>query len=322
MNPVKAGIIGIGHLGSKHLKVYDQLREQVTVVGICDIKEDRTQRLASHYGVPCLTDYRELAGQVDAVNICVPTEAHFEIARFFLENGVHTFIEKPITLNLEQADTLIYLAEKRKLKLQVGHVERFNSAFQAIKHFAKQPLFIECHRLSPFPNRSLDIGVIMDLMIHDIDIVLGLNQCAVKSFHAVGANVLTPLEDIASVRVIFENGCVCNMTASRISDEVMRKIRIFLKDAYISLDYVKQEAFIYKKDQQSILKHALPIEREEPLKKELESFIHCVLHNQRPVVSGIEARNALELALGICQDIQEQYLSHLKTGALPVASAC
>jgi predicted dehydrogenase len=320
MNPIKVGIIGIGHLGSKHLKVYDQLQPEVKIVGICDIKEERTQRLASHYHVPCLTDYRRLADQVDAVNICVPTEFHFEIARFFLENGIHTFIEKPITLNLEQADTLIHLAEKHNLKLQVGHVERFNSAFQAIKHLTPQPLFIECHRLSPFPNRSLDIGVIMDLMIHDIDIVLGLNHCAVKSFHAVGASVLTAMEDIASVRVIFENGCVCNMTASRVSDEVMRKIRIFLKDAYISLDYVKQEAFIYKKDQQRILKHALPIEREEPLKKELESFIHCIRHDQRPVVSGIEARNALELALGISQDIQEQYLSQLKAGVLPVAN--
>lgn len=306
MKKLNLAIIGIGHLGVKHLKIYHELSAQVNLVGLCDIKPIRTLRLADHYDhVPYYNDYKDLIGLVDAVNICVPTVAHHEVAKFFLENGVHVFIEKPITADLEQADELIELAEKKNLKLQVGHVERFNSAYLAIRHFTKDPLFIECHRLNVFPNRSLDIGVVLDLMIHDIDIILGLNNCGVTGFHAVGVNVLTEKEDIASVRIIFENGCVCNLTASRVSDEVMRKIRIFLKDTYISLDYVQQEAFIYKKSNQMILKHALPIEKEEPLKKELESFIDCILHNTRPVVSGIEGRAALKLALEITRMISK-----------------
>lgn len=303
MGKIKVGIIGIGHLGSRHLKVYSELLSQAAIAGICDTKPDRTQRLASHYGVDFYENYRDLLGKVDAVNICVPTESHYEVAKFFLENGVHTFIEKPFTMNLEQADELIELSEQKGLKLQVGHVERFNSAFLAIKHFTEQPLFIECHRLNTFPHRSLDIGVVMDLMIHDIDIILGLNNCRIEQFHAVGVNVLTAQEDIASARIIFENGCVCNLTASRVSEEVMRKIRIFLKDAYISLDYVKQEAYIYKRTGHNILKHALPIEKEEPLKKELESFIQCIKEDSQPVVSGREGRAAVKLALDIVRQI-------------------
>lgn len=306
MNKLNCAIIGIGHLGAKHLKIYHELTSEINLVGLCDLKPMRTLRLASHYdSIPYFNDYRDLIGQIDAVNICVPTVAHYEVAKFFLENGVHTFIEKPITADLTQADELIELAKKKNLKLQVGHVERFNSAYLAIQHFTKDPLFIECHRLNLFPNRSLDIGVVLDLMIHDIDIVLGLNHCNVTSFHAVGVNVLTDREDIASVRIIFENGCVCNLTASRVSDEVMRKIRIFLKDTYISLDYVAQEAYIYKKHNHMISKHALPIEKEEPLKKELESFMDCIRNNKRPVVSGVEGRAALKLALEICQMIDK-----------------
>ncbi|MCA9409135.1 MAG: Gfo/Idh/MocA family oxidoreductase, partial [Candidatus Omnitrophica bacterium] len=246
---------------------------------------------------------QELAGKVDAVIISVPTENHFEIAKYFLEHNIHTFIEKPITTTIAEAEILIKIAKKNNKKIQVGHIERFNSAFQSICHFTHHPLFIECHRLNHFPNRSLDIGVVMDLMIHDIDIVLGINQSPVKEISAVGVNVLTPLEDIASVRLLFENGCVCNLTASRVSEEVMRKIRIFQKDTYISLDYVKQEAFIYKKHETQILKHALPIEKKQPLKRELEHFIDCVREDQKPLVSGEEALDALKVALTISEKI-------------------
>lgn len=304
MKKINLAIIGIGHLGSRHLKVASDLNNKINLIGICDIKATRTKKLAAHYNVPFYKDFRHLAGKVDAVVICVPTLYHYEISKFFLNNNVHTFIEKPITQTIKQAESLISLADKHKCKLQVGHVERFNSAFMAIKHFAKNPLFIECHRLNFFPNRSLDIGVVMDLMIHDIDIILGLIPSEVKNIHAVGVNVLTSLEDIASSRIIFKNGCVCNLTASRVSDEVMRKIRIFLPDAYISLDYVKQEAFIFKKKGKLILKHALPIQKEEPLKQEIEAFIDSVSHNTPVVVSGLDALKALTLALKITQNIQ------------------
>jgi predicted dehydrogenase len=320
MKKINVAIIGIGHLGSRHLKVYSELNKLVNLVGVCDVKEDRTERLARHYCVAFYEDYRELAGKVDAVNICVPTTLHHEIGKFFLENNIHTFIEKPITMDVTQADELIALAQKNNLKLQVGHVERFNSAFMAIKHFTKHPLFIECHRLNKFPNRSLDIGVVMDLMIHDLDIILGVNNSPIKDFHAVGINVLTDMEDIASVRVVFENGCVCNLTASRVSDEVMRKIRIFTVDSYISLDYVKQEAYIYRKHGDLISKHALPIQKEEPLKEELKSFIECVRDDKPPLVSGVEGRNAVKLALEICASIktsQNQIAQRIKMAALP-----
>lgn len=303
MKKIKVGVIGLGHLGSKHLKVYSELTTVVDIRAACDIAPEKGQSLAQSYQAPFYPDYRTLPADLEAVNICVPTVDHYELAKYFLSRGVHTFIEKPMTMNVAQADELIALADEKNLKLQIGHVERFNAAFLAIKHFCHQPLFIECHRLNKFPNRSLDIGVVMDLMIHDIDIVLGLNNGPVESFHAVGVNVLTTKEDIASVRLVFENGCVCNLTASRVSDEVMRKIRIFLKDAYISLDYVKQEAFIYRKHGPLISKHALPIEKEEPLKKELDSFIQAIREDTPPVVSGREGREALQLALNIGESI-------------------
>ena len=212
-------------------------------------------------------------------------------------------IEKPITATIPQAEELVRLADKNKVKLQVGHIERFNAAFQAVKRLAKHPLFIECHRLNHFPNRSLDIGVVMDLMIHDIDIILGLNDANVQDVQAVGINVLTPLEDIANARITFDNVCVCNLTASRVSQDVTRKIRIFLESTYISLDYVTQEAFVYKKCDAQILKHALPIEKEQPLQAELESFIDCVREDKTPVVSGVEATSALKLAKTIIDKI-------------------
>ncbi len=304
MRKIRVGIIGTGHLGSRHIDVYSRLTDEAELTAICDTDAGKARALSERYRVPYETDYRRLAGRVEAVVVCVPTSAHFAVARFFLERDTHTFIEKPVTSGVVEAEALIRLAETRGLKLQVGHVERFNAAFEAARHFARRPLFIECHRLSPFPNRSLDIGVVMDLMIHDLDIVLGLNRCPVEDFHAVGVNVLTPLEDIASVRLLFANGCVCNLTASRVSDEVMRKIRVFLPDAYISLDSIRQEAFIYRKDRGRILKHALPVERGEPLRKEAAAFLRCIREDTEPAVPGAEARDALDLAVKIATGIR------------------
>lgn len=302
MKKLRIAIIGLGHLGSKHLKVYNELQDKVDIVGICDLDLNKIKPLASQYQVQSFNDYAQLPA-MDAVNICTPTSSHFELGQYFLNKNIHTFIEKPIALNVEQGEQLTMLAIQKKLKFQVGHVERFNSAFESIKHFTHNPLFIESHRLNQFPNRSLDIGVVLDLMIHDIDIILGLIQSPLKDIQAVGVNVLTSKEDIANVRLTFENGCVCNLTASRVSEEVMRKIRIFLMNTYISLDYVKQEAFIYKRVQHQILKHSLPIEKEEPLKKELEHFVDCVREDKQPIVSGREATDALRVALEITNKI-------------------
>jgi len=305
MRKINIALIGCGFLGQRHLKTLHALKNKVNIVAICDHHLEHAKPLGRQYHVPIVQDYRELKGQIEAVSICTPTITHAQIAAFFLESGVHTFVEKPITFSLEEADELIKIAKDKNLKLQVGHVERFNSAFTTIEPIAQNPLFIECHRLNLFPNRSLDIGVVMDLMIHDIDIILGLVKAPIKDIQAVGINVLTDKEDIANVRITFTNGCVCNVTASRISPEVTRKIRIFTKSAYISLDYAKQEANMYSKDERGIHKRSIPIEKEEPLKKELEHFIDCVRDDLRPKVSGIDGRDALKVALDINKKIWE-----------------
>ena len=305
MKKINIALIGCGFLGQRHLKTLHALKNKANIVAICDHHLEHAKTLGRQYHVPILQDYREIPTPLDAVSICTPTITHAEIATYFLNKGIHTFVEKPITYSIEEANALITLAEQQKLKLQVGHVERFNSAFTTIEPIVQDPLFIECHRLNLFPNRSLDIGVVMDLMIHDLDIILGLVKSPLKDIQAVGINVLTDKEDIANARLTFANGCVCNVTASRISPEVTRKIRIFTKNAYISLDYAKQEANIYSKDEKGIHKRNIPIEKEEPLKKELEHFIDCVREDQRPKVSGIEGRDALKVALAITQKIWE-----------------
>ena len=305
MKKINIALIGCGFLGQRHLKTLHALKHKANIVAICDHHLEHAKSLGRQYHLPVVGDYRELPNDITAVSICTPTVTHAEIASFFLKKGVHTFVEKPITYSLEEADELINLAAGNNLKLQIGHVERFNSAFTTIEPIVQNPLFIECHRLNLFPNRSLDIGVVMDLMIHDIDIILGLVKSPIKDIQAVGINVLTDKEDIANARLTFANGCVCNVTASRISPEVTRKIRLFTKNAYISLDYAKQEANMYTKDEHGIHKRNIPIEKEEPLKKELESFLDCILDDRNPKVSGVEGRQALKLALDINQKIWE-----------------
>jgi predicted dehydrogenase len=311
MKKINIALIGCGFLGQRHLKCLHALKNKANIVAICDHHLEHAKGLGRQYHVPIVEDYKDLVGKVDAVSVCTPTITHAEIAAFFLKNGVHTFVEKPITYSLDEADMLIELAKAKNLKLQVGHVERFNSAFVTIEPIAQNPLFVECHRLNLFPNRSLDIGVVMDLMIHDIDIILGLVKSPLKDIQAVGINVLTDKEDIANARLTFANGCVCNVTASRISPEVTRKIRLFTKNAYISLDYAKQEANMYSKDERGIHKRSIPIEKEEPLKKELEHFLDCVREDKQPKVSGIEGRQALKVALDITQKIWEHRQSIL-----------
>jgi predicted dehydrogenase len=311
MKKINIALIGCGFLGQRHLKTLHALRHKTNIIAICDTHLDAAKALGRQYHLPVVGDYHELSETIEAVSICTPTVTHAKIAAHFLKKGVHTFVEKPITFDLQEADELISLAAEKNLKLQVGHVERFNSAFTTIEPIVQNPLFIECHRLNLFPNRSLDIGVVMDLMIHDIDIILGLVKSPIKDIQAVGINVLTDKEDIANVRLTFANGCVCNVTASRISPEVTRKIRLFTKNAYISLDYAKQEANMYTKDEHGIHKRNIPIEKEEPLKKELESFLDCVRDDLKPKVSGVEGRDALKVALDINQKIWEHRQSIL-----------
>ncbi len=305
---ISIGVIGVGHLGERHAQALTKIN-QAHLVGLCDIDEIKGGQVADTLGVAYFKDYQLLLPQVQALIIAVPTREHFSIGLDCLKHGCHVLIEKPITNDLKQADELIKLAKCKQLILQVGHIERFNNAFKAVCEIVQEPKFIECHRLSPFPARSLDIGVVADLMIHDIDLILDLVKSEVTYIDAVGINVLTNLEDIANVRLRFKNGCIANLTASRISDEAMRKFRIFLKNAYISVDYKNNQATIYKKETNQILREELPIDDKSPLENELESFLDCVSQNKTPLVSGEEAKQALGLAI----EIQKKINAYIKS---------
>lgn len=292
-------VIGVGHLGFIHAKIYQETKDAL-LVGVCDTNPARLKEVCEKLKVPGYSDYRLLKDKIDAVSIATPTTSHYQIAKFFLSHKIHCLVEKPFTLRLGQADRLIFLAKKNKTLLQVGHVERFNAVFETTHRIINRPQFIECHRLSPFPNRSLDIGVVLDVMIHDIDIVLGLVEKPITKIEATGVNVLTPFEDIANARIRFADGCIANLTASRVSDELVRKIRIFQQNAYICLDYKEVKAYIYTKKGSSIFKQELPIEKETPpLQKELSSFLKCVKNKMPPLVSGEIAKKALAVALEI-----------------------
>ncbi len=304
MKKVAVGVIGIGHLGQRHAQTLAKI-DKAKLIGICDIDENRAKQLAQSLKTAYYTQYKDLISQAEAVIISVPTKEHFRIGYDSLKQGIHTLIEKPITTTVAQAEKLINLAKKKKLTLAVGHIERFNNAFRAVCDIVKKPKFIECHRLSPFPARSLDIGVVSDLMIHDIDLILDLVKSEIMSIDAVGVNVLTNLEDIANVRLRFKNGCVANLTASRISAKAMRKFRIFLKDAYVSLDYMHSQASVYKKETKNIYKNEISIDKAAPLQSELESFLDCILYGKKPVVSGSEGKEALSLAIKIQKKINE-----------------
>jgi predicted dehydrogenase len=308
MDKIRVAVIGTGHLGSIHAKLYKEI-PGCSLEAICDIDKKTLEAVSRKLGVLGVSDYRKLFGKVDAVSIATSTKMHFMVAADFLDNKIHTLVEKPFTSTIEEADKLIKTAEDNGLILQVGHIERFNSAFSATKKIIKDPKFIECHRLSPFPNRSLDVGAVLDIMIHDIDIILGLVNSPIEKMESVGVNVLTQFEDIANARITFKNGCVANLTASRISEEIVRKIRIFQENTYISLDYKNAQAKVYRKGLLKITKEDLPIEKEEPLKKELESFIECVQKNKQPLVSGPVAREALKCALEIKDQIWQKKIS-------------
>lgn len=300
---VKTAVIGVGYLGKEHARIYREL-DTCELVGVSDADASRKE-IAEAHGVPFYTDYRDLIGKVEAVSIATPTFTHCDIARQFLEAGIHTLIEKPITLKLTDADLLIEIAKRKNLALQVGHLERHNPGFRRICEIAKNIRFLEIHRLGPFTGRINDCGVVLDLMIHDIDIVLSIVNSEVASFDAIGINVITPYEDIANVRIKFKNGAVVDMTASRLTPEKQRKIRIFQEDAYISLDYDQQKAKIFKKGLLGIGQETVDIERSEPLKEELKFFLNGILTGKSLGKPDEAARNALQFAIEIVDVIQQ-----------------
>jgi len=302
MKRPRVGVVGVGHIGSNHARLYAEI-PAADFTAVCDVDLARASAIAKKYGVAAAKSLEEFAELVDAASVSTPTSSHHQIALALLRRGKHLLIEKPIAENPQHATELAELAARNQLVLQVGHVERFNPVLSALEARLTHPRFIEAHRLSSYPNRSTDIGVVLDLMIHDLEIILHLVRSPVQNIDAVGVPVLSRGEDIANARIRFENGCVANVTSSRISPERMRKIRVFQEDAYLSLDYEKQSGEIYRRESGKITRDKVPIEREEPLKQQLVSFIECASTGRQPRVSGFQATAALELAVEITKRV-------------------
>lgn len=309
MEKIRVAVIGVGYLGKFHAEKYARMKD-VELIGVVDIDRSRAEAVAAVYGTSALTDYRDLYGLVDAVSIVVPTEAHFSVGADLLAQEVDVLVEKPMTTNLQQADELIALSESKHRILQIGHLERFNPAVAALKDIVYHPMFIEAHRLSVFKDRCTDVSVVLDLMIHDIDIIMNIAGSGIKSIHAAGAPVICEQADIANVRLEFESGCVANITASRISTKNQRKIRIFQKDAYVSVDFAGREITIIRRDQDqagSVIPgmdiRQISFSKADALENELAAFIEAVRARKAPAVSGLAGRKALEVALCIMDQI-------------------
>jgi len=341
---LKIGVLGTGSLGQHHARIYSELDKagKISFAGIYDVQPETAAAISQRLGgVHVFRSIEEVIENCDAVSIVTPTITHYDIASRFLRAGKHVLVEKPMCDHAEQAASLVTIAQQKNCILQVGHVERFNPVFTFLQKTATDPRFIETHRLSPYPARSTDIGVALDLMIHDLDIVLAFVKSPVASVDAVGVPVLSSSEDIVNARINFANGCVANMTASRVSPERMRKIRVFSggeTPCYISLDYKDQKGYIYRMadegaKESSFLKKLLsagktsitsefcgkkivrvpaPIEHEEPLKLELQSFVECVRTHHAPLVSGESARRALDLAFEITRQVKEKFSKQVK----------
>ncbi len=303
MEKLRTAVIGVGHLGKYHARICAQAPE-IELVGVVDVNHAMAREVAAEHGVRAFARLEEVLDLIDAAHVVVPTDQHYAVSKILLEAGKHVLLEKPMTTTVAQADELLTIAKAHDRILQVGHVERFNPAVIGIQKVLTQPIFIEVHRLAPFNSRGTEVGVVLDLMIHDLDIILHLVKAPVERIDAVGVPVLTAKEDIANARVAFANGCVANVTASRVSAERMRKIRFFQSDAYISLDYVAQNAKIFRRQGWQIVDEVINFSGEQPLQKEIQSFVACVREGARPQVSGEEGRNALDVATRVTAAIQ------------------
>lgn len=312
MKKLRTAVIGVGYLGKFHAQKYAQLPES-ELVAVCDTNADVAQTIADDHGVDVVTDHHDLLGRVDAVSIVVPTQKHYEVAKVFLENGVHVLLEKPITSTVEQARELVELANQHEVVFQIGHLERFNPAVMALENELKEPRFIESLRIAPFNPRGADVNVILDLMIHDIDIILDFVRSPVKSIQTNGVPVLSSDIDVANARIQFESGCVANVTASRVSMKSERKMRIFQHDAYITIDFQNKKLGVHRKGEGEMFPGIAEIdsmEREfdqgDALLAETVAFLKSIREKTRPVVSGEDGLRALETAYEITHLLGKQ----------------
>jgi predicted dehydrogenase len=304
MHQIRVAVVGAGEFGRRHMRVIRQ-SPRARLAAVVDTDGARAASAASEYGCEALPDAAALDGRVDAAVVAVPTTAHVDTACALIEAGIDVLVEKPIAPDLSSARRLVRAAESSGRVLQVGHLERFNPAVAALAAIVRLPLFFEVHRLSPFTPRSLDVDVVLDLMIHDIDVVLSLVGLMPEEIRAAGISILTPKVDIASVRLAFPNGCVANLTASRVSTDRVRKLRLFQPHQYISVDYSRQDMFsVAVTPDRRIASNPMPVEKDEPLRLELESFFDCVETRAAPRVGGRDACRALEVALAIAARIE------------------
>ncbi len=320
LSPHNVAVIGVGSLGRHHARNYAELvREgRVEFVGVCDNNDETAASVAAEHGTVAFNDWRELIGKVDVVSIATPTETHCEIACAFLEKGVHVLVEKPISITLDDADKMIAAAEASGAKLMVGQLERFNPAMVALRPHVTKPLYFEIHRVSPFPNRSLDVDVVLDVMIHDLDAVQWLvgEDIKVSAIHAVGIPIISDKVDAANARIEFENGAVANITASRIGTEKVRKTRFYQTNSYVVLDYATKFASLTSLNPDAahplagISINRLEINDVEPLRAEIIAFLDSIENNTEPPVSGNDGRRALALAVGVLERIEE-HMIHL-----------
>ena len=304
MTRVKTAVVGVGAFGEQHARVLSS-SEIAELVAVVDSDQERAEAVAQKFGCEALTNIGQLGGRVQAVSLVVPTALHSQIGVSLLESGIDVLVEKPIAPSLEAADALVRAANENGRILQVGHLERFNPAVEAAKEQATLPLFFEVHRMSLFTKRSLDIDVVLDLMIHDLDIILSMVDSPIERLEATGLAVLSSKPDISSVRLVFENGCVANLTASRASVEKIRKLRFFQPRQYISIDYTRQDGVVCSVDkEQKIAFRQLPVSKGEPLVRQIEAFLQCVQTRKPPRVTGQQARDALGVALRIREEME------------------
>lgn len=312
MQKLRTAVIGVGYLGKFHVDKLANIPES-NLVAVCDVNSAQCQALAKKYQIKTVADYRELIGQVDAVSIVVPTFLHYEIAKFFLEHRVHVLLEKPITNTLAEADQLIRVAKQNQCVLQIGHLERFNSTVIALQDVLNKPRFIESHRLAPFNPRGTDVNVVLDLMIHDIDIIQTIVKSPIKNIEASGVKVLSNHLDIANARIRFTNGCVANVTASRVSIKSERKMRIFQDDAYISTDFQHKKLNIYQKTQndkqteaEKIIHEERSFDQSDALLAEISAFLKAIIQDTPPLVTAEDGRNALATAIAITELVEKE----------------
>jgi len=311
VNKIKVGVVGVGYFGQFHTEKYTKI-EEVDLVGVVDVDTSRAREIAKRYRTQSFSHHTDLFNRVQAVSIAVPTTFHYSMSKDFFLQGIDVLLEKPISNTLEEADELIGLAQSKGLILQVGHLERFNGALSGLKGRVKNPWFIESHRLGPFSGRGTEVDVVLDLMVHDIDILLSLMNSKVKQFEAVGMSILTRYPDIANARIEFENGCTANLTASRVSREKIRKTRIFQPDGILSIDYLSQKLSFSKKavplgkeEIPEMVTEDIPVKKIDLLEAEIHSFLQSVRDRKDVRVSGLDGKRALEMALQIIQKIDD-----------------